>query len=44
MEVAVASGASHVVTQNIGDFGDARDFGLAVVTPAEYLGTLGEFT
>ena len=37
LEVAVASGATHIVTFNHKDLHPAKDFGIAVVKPAEFI-------
>ena len=37
LEVAVAAGASHIVTFNIKHLKQASEFGIAVVTPSEFL-------
>ena len=42
LEVAVAAGATHIVTYNGRDFRGADRFGLMVVTPIELLRQLGE--
>jgi len=42
LEVAVAAGASHIVTYNGRDFRGAERFGLRVVTPVELLRQRGE--
>ena len=42
LEVAVAAGATHIVTYNGRDFRGADQFGLMIVTPAELLRQLGE--
>jgi putative PIN family toxin of toxin-antitoxin system len=42
LEVAVAAGATHIVTYNGRDFRGADRFGLMVVTPVELLRQLGE--
>ena len=36
-ECALASGASHIVTFNTSDFPGVADFGISVVTPAQFL-------
>jgi predicted nucleic acid-binding protein len=36
-DCALASGASHIVTHNGGDFRDVERFGVSVVTPDEFL-------
>jgi len=41
LEVAVASGAEAIVTFNKKDFGAAAGFGIKVLTPKEFLGSLG---
>ncbi|MCB1087877.1 MAG: putative toxin-antitoxin system toxin component, PIN family [Verrucomicrobiae bacterium] len=37
LEVAVAAGASHIVTFNLRHLKPASEFGIAVVTPSEFL-------
>lgn len=37
LEVAVAAGASHIVTFNLRHLKQASEFGIAVVTPSEFL-------
>lgn len=41
LEVAVASQSSAIVTFNSRDFGPASQFGINVITPAEFLGQIG---
>lgn len=42
LEVAVAGGATCIVTHNLKDFGEARSFGIRAVTAAEFLRMIGE--
>jgi putative PIN family toxin of toxin-antitoxin system len=37
LELAVAAGATHIVTHNTRDFSGAKSFGIRVVTPGELL-------
>jgi len=37
VEVAVASGASHIITFNKKDLNPASEFGISVVSPSEFL-------
>lgn len=37
LELAIASGASHIVTFNRRDFRPASEFGVSVVSPSEFL-------
>jgi putative PIN family toxin of toxin-antitoxin system len=37
LEVAVAAGASHIITFNHRDLKQASEFGIAVVTPSEFM-------
>jgi predicted nucleic acid-binding protein len=37
LELALASASSYIVTHNRGDFRDAARFGLAILTPSEFL-------
>jgi predicted nucleic acid-binding protein len=41
LELAVAAGCDAIVTHNRRDFGAARQFGIRVLSPAEFLGELG---
>jgi predicted nucleic acid-binding protein len=41
LELAVAAGCDAIVTHNRRDFGPARQFGLEVLTPAEFLAKIG---
>lgn len=41
LELAVAAGASHIVTHNLSHFRGTESFGIAVVTPAEFLHIIG---
>jgi predicted nucleic acid-binding protein len=41
LELAVAAGASHIVTFNRSDFRGAESFGISVVEPREFLGIIG---
>ena len=40
LELAVASGATHIVTFNQRDFRQAVEFGVSVVTPSKFLAIL----
>lgn len=40
LELAVAAGASHIVTYNLRDFRGAERFGVRVVSPEDFLGAL----
>jgi predicted nucleic acid-binding protein len=40
-EVAVAAGCEAIVTHNIKDFGPIRNFGIALLTPGQFLGKIG---
>lgn len=40
LEVAVASGASHIITFNHRDLGPASEFGITVIRPSEFLALL----
>jgi putative PIN family toxin of toxin-antitoxin system len=42
LELAVAAGASHIVTFNRSDFRGAERFGIKVVEPREFLRMIGE--
>jgi putative PIN family toxin of toxin-antitoxin system len=42
LELAVESGSGYIVTFNARDFAGAEKFGVAVVTPQEFLRKLGE--
>jgi len=42
LELAVTAGCEYIVTFNRKDFGGAEQFGLRVVTPAEFLREIGE--
>jgi putative PIN family toxin of toxin-antitoxin system len=42
LELAVAGGCDHIVTFNKKDFAEANRFGVAVITPGEFLNLLGE--
>ena len=37
LELAVESNAEYIVTHNVRDFGEATDFGIAALTPREFL-------
>jgi predicted nucleic acid-binding protein len=39
-ECALASGATHIVTHNLTDFAGVSDFGISVMTAADFLGIL----
>jgi putative PIN family toxin of toxin-antitoxin system len=41
LEVAVAAGASHIVTFNKKDFTEAGDFGIQILTPKEFMQEMG---
>jgi predicted nucleic acid-binding protein len=41
LELAVAAGCRFIVTFNTRDFGSARSFSLRVLTPREFLKTIG---
>jgi putative PIN family toxin of toxin-antitoxin system len=41
LELAVAAGCRHLVTHNVKDFGGAERFGVAALTPREFLITTG---
>lgn len=41
LEVAVAAGASYIVTRNLKDFGPAASFGIQVVGPAQFIQLIG---
>ena len=40
LELAVAAGASHIVTYNLRDFRGAERFGIRVMNPEDFLGAL----
>jgi predicted nucleic acid-binding protein len=42
LELASAGGCQFIVTHNIRDFVGAERFGIALVTPGEFLRTIGE--
>jgi predicted nucleic acid-binding protein len=42
LELVVAAGCDFIVTYNKGDFQEAEQFGLQVVTPKEFLKKIGE--
>ena len=42
LELAVAGQAGYIVTHNLRDFAKAETFGVRIVTPAEFLRTIGE--
>jgi putative PIN family toxin of toxin-antitoxin system len=42
LELAVAAGASHIITFNKADFRGAEKFGINVVEPRDFLRTIGE--
>ncbi len=44
LEVAVAAGCKNVITYNKRDFLGAEQFGIKVLTPAEFLREIGEIT
>lgn len=44
LELAVASASEYIVTHNRDDFREAGRFGVKVVSPAEFLGIIGERT
>ena len=37
LEAAVASGAKTIMTYNIKDFAEAKQFGIQILTPKQYL-------
>ena len=37
IEVAVAAGASHLITYNLKDFRESREFGVVSLAPADFL-------
>jgi predicted nucleic acid-binding protein len=39
-ECALAAGASHIVTHNLGDFAGVEDFGISVMTPKSFMAIL----
>jgi len=41
LELAVAAGCDAIVTHNRRDFGSAKQFGVRVLTPAEFLNEIG---
>jgi predicted nucleic acid-binding protein len=41
LELAVAAGCDAIVTHNRRDFGPARQFGVRVLSPAEFLQEIG---
>jgi putative PIN family toxin of toxin-antitoxin system len=42
LELAVAGGATHIVTHNCADFRGAKQFGIAIITPKDFLRDLGD--
>lgn len=42
LELAVAANCEAIVTHNVRDFAPARQFGIEVVTPSEFLNRIGE--
>jgi putative PIN family toxin of toxin-antitoxin system len=42
LELAVAAGASHIITFNLADFRGAERFGILAVEPREFLTIIGE--
>jgi putative PIN family toxin of toxin-antitoxin system len=42
LELAVTARCSHIITYNQKDFASAKEFGLKVVTPKEFLQEIGE--
>ena len=42
LEVAVAGGATCIVTHNLKDYGEARSLGIRAVTAADFLRMIGE--
>ena len=42
LELAVAAGCEAIITHNRRDFGPARQFGVQVLTPADFLAEIGE--
>lgn len=43
LELAVAAGCGYIVTFNVSDFGEARRFGIGIMTPGEFLRMIGEW-
>ena len=41
LEVAVEAGCSAIVTHNVRDFAGAEQFGIKIVSPGEYLRSIG---
>ena len=41
LELAVASGATHIITHNIRDFNSINKFGISAITPNEFIKILG---
>lgn len=42
LELAVAAGCDAIVTFNLRDFADARDFGIEIMNPRDFLAELGD--
>lgn len=41
LELAVAAGASYIVTRNLKDFGPAATFGITAIAPAKFIQLIG---
>ena len=41
LEVAIAAGASYIVTHNVKDFHAAASFGIAAITPGQFIQKIG---
>lgn len=44
LELAVSAGCQYIVTFNKADFGEARQFGIKIISPKEFLEVIGERT